>query len=53
MSNSIPVMGGRLGDDGTEAGDATGTVLPVLARGSFPQDPVSYTHLTLPTNREV
>ena len=35
-TDSILTMGGRIGDDGTEAGSTTGAVLRVLAGGSSP-----------------
>ncbi len=41
-----------VGDTFAEASDALGYDLWALV-SQGPEDPVSYTHLTLPTNREV
>ena len=60
--NAHPHGGGRLAAAGPRPEEARLTVVVVHGRGGDPEDmlglagelgPVSYTHLTLPTNREV
>ena len=49
---NVPIKGGTIGDD-TRVRASLPTIEYALGHGAATVIPVSYTHLTLPTNREV